>query len=118
MSETLIDDRAAPDPGDDLPTSTVDGPDAPVDGDLDGQPRGRLGSAWHRFLNMPVEGWITLFVVASCAAFVFATLNWGNGGAGTPGVGWVLTKNTPAGGDMGAHVWAPAYLRDHLPAGG
>lgn len=26
----------------------------------------------------------------------------------------VLTNSTPTGGDMGAHVWAPAYLRDHL----
>ncbi len=30
----------------------------------------------------------------------------------------VLANNTPAGGDMGAHVWGPAYLRDHLlPSG-
>jgi len=27
---------------------------------------------------------------------------------------WVLTNTTPTGGDMGAHVWGPAYLRDHL----
>jgi hypothetical protein len=26
----------------------------------------------------------------------------------------ILANTTPAGGDMGAHVWAPAYLRDHL----
>ena len=26
----------------------------------------------------------------------------------------LITNTTPAGGDMGAHVWAPAYLRDHL----
>ncbi|HET9443558.1 MAG TPA: 6-pyruvoyl-tetrahydropterin synthase-related protein, partial [Acidimicrobiales bacterium] len=26
----------------------------------------------------------------------------------------IATASTPAGGDMGAHVWAPAYLRDHL----
>jgi len=25
-----------------------------------------------------------------------------------------FTNSTPAGGDMGAHVWGPAYLRDHL----
>lgn len=28
--------------------------------------------------------------------------------------GLVLTDTTPTGGDMGAHVWGPAYLRDHL----
>lgn len=26
----------------------------------------------------------------------------------------VLANTTPAGGDMGAHVWGPAFLRDHL----
>ena len=26
----------------------------------------------------------------------------------------VLQNNTPTGGDMGAHVWGPAYLRDVL----
>ena len=30
----------------------------------------------------------------------------------------ILSDTTPAGGDMGAHVWAPAYLRDNLiPSG-
>ena len=28
--------------------------------------------------------------------------------------GLILSNNTPTGGDMGAHVWGPAYLRDHL----
>ncbi|WP_420453113.1 6-pyruvoyl-tetrahydropterin synthase-related protein [Ilumatobacter sp.] len=26
----------------------------------------------------------------------------------------ILDRTTPTGGDMGAHVWAPAFLRDHL----
>ena len=26
----------------------------------------------------------------------------------------ILTANTPTGGDMGAHVFGPAYLRDNL----
>ncbi len=26
----------------------------------------------------------------------------------------LLSSSTPSGGDMGAHVWGPAYLRDHL----
>ena len=26
----------------------------------------------------------------------------------------LITDTTPAGGDMGAHVWGPAFLRDHL----
>ena len=30
----------------------------------------------------------------------------------------ILTANTPTGGDMGAHVYLPAYLRDTLLSGG
>ncbi|MEY3340891.1 MAG: hypothetical protein RLZZ269_802, partial [Actinomycetota bacterium] len=26
----------------------------------------------------------------------------------------IFRDSTPTGGDMGAHVWGPAYLRDHL----
>ncbi|HEX4820531.1 MAG TPA: hypothetical protein VFV00_10015 [Acidimicrobiales bacterium] len=33
---------------------------------------------------------------------------------GQLGLGNILKDNTPAGGDMGAHVWGPAFLRDHL----
>jgi len=33
---------------------------------------------------------------------------------GQLGLGNILQDNTPAGGDMGAHVWGPAFLRDHL----
>lgn len=43
-------------------------------------------------------------VVAACALFVFWQLH--------PDL--LLAETTPAGGDMGAHVWAFAYLRDHL----
>ena len=31
-----------------------------------------------------------------------------------PGADLVFDQTTPTGGDMGAHVWGPAYLRDHL----
>ena len=57
-----------------------------------------------RFASMPAEGWITLVVVGACTLFVLFQLQ--------PRL--LLTDTTPAGGDMGAHVWAPAYLRDHL----
>jgi hypothetical protein len=45
---------------------------------------------------------ITVVVVAT--GFVLGQLGLGN----------ILTDTTPAGGDMGAHVWGPAFLRDHL----
>ena len=118
MSETLIDDRAAPGPDDGVPATT--GPDGlggagPLDADAPEAPPaglGRLAAAWQRFVGMPVEGWITLFVLVSCVAFTFYQLNWGLGPH--PSWGNVLANNTPAGGDMGAHVWGPAFLRDHL----
>jgi hypothetical protein len=43
-------------------------------------------------------------VVAACCVFVFSQLH--------PSL--IFAATTPAGGDMGAHVWAPAYMRDHL----
>ncbi|MDP8993059.1 MAG: 6-pyruvoyl-tetrahydropterin synthase-related protein, partial [Actinomycetota bacterium] len=50
----------------------------------------------------------TVLAVAGAALFVFSQLE--------PGL--LLRDTTPSGGDMGAHVWGPAYLRDRLlPAG-
>ncbi len=43
-------------------------------------------------------------VVAACAVFVFLNLHPAE----------ILSSAVPAGGDMGAHVWGPAFLRDHL----
>lgn len=54
--------------------------------------------------NDRLEKWITGIVVASCAFFVFAQL--------TPSL--LFQDTTPTGGDMGAHVWGPAFLRDEL----
>jgi hypothetical protein len=47
---------------------------------------------------------VDILVVAACALFVFLQLSPSN----------IFADTTPAGGDMGAHVWGPAYLRDHL----
>lgn len=47
---------------------------------------------------------VDAFIVICCVAFVFLQVGPSN----------ILTESTPAGGDMGAHVWGPAYLRDHL----
>jgi len=47
-------------------------------------------------------------VLAGCVLFVLAQL----------GPSLLLNTTTPTGGDMGAHVWGPAYLRDELlPSG-
>ncbi|MGI8808078.1 MAG: 6-pyruvoyl-tetrahydropterin synthase-related protein [Acidimicrobiales bacterium] len=47
---------------------------------------------------------ITFGVVAAAVVFTFAQLQ--------PGL--IFADTTPSGGDTGAHVWGPAYLRDHL----
>lgn len=52
---------------------------------------------------------ITGFAVAAiCSIFVFVQLR--------PDL--IFADTTPAGGDMGAHVWGPAFLRDHLLSSG
>ena len=51
-----------------------------------------------------LESVTSLVVVAVAVAFTVSQLE--------PGL--LLTATTPAGGDMGAHVWGPAYLRDTL----
>jgi hypothetical protein len=51
-----------------------------------------------------LELWVGLLVVAACCAFIIVQLD--------PRL--LLRNTTPAGGDTGAHVWWPAYLRDHL----
>lgn len=52
----------------------------------------------------PAEAWVSLAIVAACVALVVNEM----GGA------LLVTDTTPAGGDMGAHVWGPAFLRDEL----
>ena len=47
-------------------------------------------------------------VVAGCVLFTFLNLHPGE----------ILDHAVPSGGDMGAHVWGPAFLRDHLLADG
>ena len=51
-----------------------------------------------------IESWLTFFVVAIAAGFVFVRLHPSK----------IFLDTLPAGGDMGAHVWGPAYLRDNL----
>ena len=52
----------------------------------------------------PLSSLVTLAVVGASVMLVAAVLH--------PRL--LLTDTLPTGGDMGAHVWSPAYLRDHL----
>ncbi|NNE73827.1 MAG: hypothetical protein HKN26_09200 [Acidimicrobiales bacterium] len=51
-----------------------------------------------------IEFWITLTIVAGCSILVFVEMH----------PQYVFRDSLPTGGDMGAHVWGPAYLRDEL----
>ena len=62
--------------------------------------RGRTGSV--------LETWLEAAVVAASCAAVVVWLD----------PGGIVSASTPTGGDMGAHVWGPAFLRDELlPSG-
>ncbi|MEZ5320798.1 MAG: hypothetical protein R2698_01715 [Microthrixaceae bacterium] len=80
-----------------------DSPNPPVDGEPsepEAWPNAPSGW-WHRFTN---RQWFSFAVVAICCGFVFFLVH--------PEL--VFHNTTPTGGDMGAHVWGPAYLRDQL----
>src|SRR5262245_24637826 len=51
-----------------------------------------------------LDDWLGLAILVACSVFIFLQLQ--------PHL--LLRDTTAAGGDMGAHVWWPAYLRDHL----
>ena len=54
--------------------------------------------------RLGLPAWIEILVVVGSCAAVFIWL----------GPSDIFTNNTPTGGDMGAHVWGPAFLRDEL----
>ncbi|MEE3185947.1 MAG: hypothetical protein VX285_00245, partial [Actinomycetota bacterium] len=54
--------------------------------------------AWGR--TVPVEHWLSCVVALAACGVVFWRL----------GPVEVFTISTPTGGDMGAHVWGPAFL--------
>ena len=66
----------------------------------------RLDLSW--FTSDRIVRLVDITVVVIAVGFVLGQLGLGN----------LLSDTTPTGGDMGAHVWGPAYLRDHLlPSG-
>ena len=50
------------------------------------------------------ERLVTLVVVVGAVLFVFWQLQ----------PGWLLSRATPTGSDVGAHVWTPDFMREHL----
>lgn len=51
-----------------------------------------------------IQDWVSLLVAVTASAMVL----WGLGPSD------IFIDSTPTGGDMGAHVWGPAFLRDEL----
>ncbi|MGE3328309.1 MAG: hypothetical protein AB7N61_23185 [Acidimicrobiia bacterium] len=75
-----------------------------VDGDdelLDG---GRVARVVDRISRARFETWVSFVLIVGSSAFTIAQLH--------PEL--IVASTTPTGGDFGAHVWGPAYLRDHL----
>jgi hypothetical protein len=57
-----------------------------------------------RALPDRVLDWVGIAIVAACCIYILVQLQ--------PRL--LFLNTTPTGGDTGAHVWFPAYLRDHL----
>lgn len=99
-----------PTPVDEVRPSDLDDPDVQRLGreiDPPSRPVQALHAIGARLASLALlgpEAWVTFAIVAACVLFTFAQLGPAN----------VLSSSTPAGGDMGAHVWGPAYMRDHL----
>ena len=64
----------------------------------------RPSMPWARLRDLPAASAATLVAVLGAVAFVFWQLR--------PDL--LFATTTPAGGDMGAHVWLPDFLRDYL----
>ena len=69
--------------------------------------RSTMLQRWSNQFELNADYWkrlSTIIVVGGATIFLLLTLH--------PEL--ILRHNTPTGGDMGAHVWGPAFLRDHL----
>ncbi len=66
--------------------------------------RVRPGRSWHRWGTMRETKIVAVVMLALAGIAVFGIMQ----------PQWIFTANTPTGGDMGAHVFLPAYVRDVL----
>jgi hypothetical protein len=88
----------------DLSTSDPFAREAPAPA-ADDRPRRRVRDEAERArVEALIRRTVDVVTVVACGLFVFVALHPGD----------ILSSSVPAGGDMGAHVWGPAYLRDHL----
>ncbi|MGI9595233.1 MAG: hypothetical protein ACR2QK_03680 [Acidimicrobiales bacterium] len=94
----------------------ADGHGEPDPDDRIGQPeQGTAARFGLPGVGRPIGDPVGFGIALILSLFVFAVLNWPDPN------GWadlteplLFLNTTPSGGDMGAHVWGPAFLRDHL----
>ena len=86
------------------PPEPARAPEDPRPGTPDGESPGWIDKLAGRLSSVSIEGWITFVIVVGSVVFTLAQLH--------PTL--LFSNTTPTGGDMGAHVWGPAYLRDHI----
>lgn len=87
--------------GDDADVEATDTPDVEAD---EQRPQPLLGIDSEDHPGRDLADLITWGIVAACCVAVFVSLH----------PEWIVRTTTPTGGDMGAHVWGPAFLRDEL----
>ncbi len=73
------------------------------------RPRQWMSSEWD-----PSRIWKFSFTAFSLAVTTTIVMNVVHFNPLSPAADLIFDNNTPTGGDFGAHVWGPAYLRDHL----
>jgi hypothetical protein len=102
-----VSDLAVLDPGVDPGEDPVPGDDdragSAAPGEGTGGGGGRIWS-WLRPRVTDPHTIMTALVVAACTVFVFVQMQ----------PSQIFKETTPAGGDMGAHVWLPAYIKREL----
>ncbi len=101
-----LDEGATTDPTDDRPGSAADVAGAALLDDevLDDEVLDDEDIQRQRDATRTVQNWVGWLIVAGASLLVFLSLN----------PGQVLSNTTATGGDMGAHVWGPRFLTDHL----
>jgi len=98
--DVLVDDRVTVEVSDDVDDADWDW--VPLESSGDGDPPD--DPEWRAQRDRFVRSTLDWLVVAGCVLFAFLNLH----------PDQILNSAVPSGGDMGAHVWGPAFLRDHL----
>lgn len=103
MSFGMVDEQISP------PESDVSGPVRRVSERVLRRPRRWLDADWD-----DDRIWRFGFTAFALAVTTVVMMNVVHFNPLSPSADLIFDDNTPTGGDFGAHVWGPAFLRDHL----